>query len=97
MSAEDREIVVDGSTYVLKLTSVACPEQYDVTYDGNMSGYLRLRHGWFTAQYPDVGDRLIYESELDGEGIFNDEERLDHLVKAVIALHRARIEQSSNE
>lgn len=92
--AEDREIVVNGTIYVLKLTSVACPEQYDVTYNGDMSGYLRLRHGGFTAHYPDYGDRLVYESEPHGDGDFNDEERLDYLTAAVAALHRARIGQA---
>lgn len=95
--ADDREIVVGGTTYVLKLTSVACPEQYDVTSNGDMSGYLRLRHGGFAAHYPDYGGRLVYESEPDGDGMFTDEERLRHLTAAVESLHSTRIGQTSHE
>ncbi len=74
----------------MKLTSIACPEQYDVTHNGDMSGYLRLRHGGFAAHYPDYGGHLVYWSEPSGDGMFEDEERLRHLTAAVTALHSAR-------
>lgn len=49
-------------------TCSACPEQYDV-YDsnGNIVGYIRLRFGGLTCEYPDVGGELIYEASV-GDG-----------------------------
>lgn len=59
----------------LELTCSACPEQYDATYSGQQVGYLRLRHGNFTVECPDVGGKLVYEAQPEGDGIFEDEER----------------------
>jgi len=36
--------------YKLVLTCGACPEQYDVFKNGQQVGYLRLRHGFFSAE-----------------------------------------------
>ena len=70
----------------LIVTCRACPEQYDVYFDGNQIGYLRLRHGNFTADYPDVGGKLVYGASPQGDGIFEPQERLYQLTKAVEAL-----------
>jgi hypothetical protein len=76
----------------LELTCSACPEQYDLLMAGRMIGYLRLRHGYFTAEYPDVGGDLVFEAELgDGIGVFTDEERGKYLplaVKALVTRHK---------
>lgn len=71
----------------LELTCYACPEQYDA-YDphGHQIGYLRLRHGAFTVEMPDVGGRLVYEAEPQGDGRFTDEERPRYLLAAKQAL-----------
>lgn len=71
----------------LVCTCCACPEQYDV-YDANNKqiGYLRLRHGYFRADYPDCGGETVYESQPRGDGIFADDERMPELTKAVNAL-----------
>lgn len=37
--------------YIVERTCSACPEQYDVFYDGRQAGYLRFRFGRFTAYY----------------------------------------------
>jgi hypothetical protein len=77
-------IVIDG--YRLVLTSFACPEQYDV-YDGDKKvGYLRLRHGQFTAEAPDCLDEMVYASETQGDGIFEEAERMPELRKAIAAI-----------
>lgn len=79
----DREI--DG--YKLVLTSLACPEQYDVYMpDGQKAGYLRLRHGWFRADVPTCGGETVYESNPNGDGIFDDDERVPELTKAIAAI-----------
>lgn len=72
----------------LRLTCVACPEQYDA-FDGDKQvGYLRLRHGGFTVECPDVGGVLVYEAHPVGDGIFEDNERDYFLRFAVDAIQK---------
>jgi len=89
--AEDRYI----NGCFLKLTCTSYPEQYDVFLGdegGEQIGYLRLRHGYFRAEYPDVLGYEVYGSELasghrfGGRGEFEDHERLHQLTEAVNAL-----------
>ncbi|NDD52705.1 hypothetical protein EBZ39_02295 [bacterium] len=55
------DFAIDG--YKLVCTCSACPEQYDVFNDNNkLVGYLRLRHGQFRADCPDVGGTTVYSS-----------------------------------
>ena len=51
------------------------PEQYDVLLNGKTVGYLRIRHGHFTVECPDVGGTLMYEAYPAGYGEFEDAER----------------------
>lgn len=74
-------ITIDGIE--LKRTCFACPEQYDAFHNDKMVGYLRLRHGDFTVNYPDVGGKLILEESPQGDGMFEKEERMEYLTKAV--------------
>ena len=64
-------------------TSAACPEQYDVfDIENQIVGYVRLRWGGLTCEYPDCGGELIYEASIgDGwTGCFKSEEqRQEHL------------------
>ena len=69
--------------FEIKLTCFACPEQYDVFKDGKQVAYYRLRHGGFTVESPDCGGYMIYEAEPDGDGIFEEYERLVYLEKAM--------------
>lgn len=73
----------------LEKTCDACPEQYDVFDGDKMVGYLRLRHGHFTVQYPDVGGVCVYEAFPEGDGIFEDHERTGYLMMAETAILRA--------
>jgi hypothetical protein len=76
------DLKIDG--YKLVCTSIACPEQYDVFNEaGSRVGYLRLRHGRFRADCPSVGGDAVYESHPEGDGIFNDEERIPEITKAL--------------
>lgn len=70
----------------LRRTSFACPEQYDVYEGDRQVGYLRLRHGNFTASYPDYNGSVVYQYCPDGDGIFEDHERLYQLTKAIKAI-----------
>lgn len=67
----------------LKQTCSACPEQYDVYIDGEMLGYMRLRHGYFYAEYK---DEKVYEAEPNGDGIFDGDERLMYLNAACMTI-----------
>ena len=72
----------------LVMTCSACPEQYDAFIGDKKIGYLRLRHGHFTVEYPDCGDEMVYTASPDGDGIFNNDERDYYLRFAVDALQR---------
>ena len=70
----------------LQLTCSACPEQYDVLMRGENVGYLRLRHGRFRVEYPDIPGETIFEAYPNGDGMFEDNERLVFLTKALRAI-----------
>ena len=72
--------------YTLVETCGACPEQYDVFKDGKLVGYLRLRHGVFTVDYPDSGGTEIYRAAPRGDGAFEYEERDTYLTRAIQAI-----------
>ena len=72
----------------LHRTCYACPEQYDAIniMTNERIGYLRLRHGHFTVEVPDVWGELIYESYPRGDGIFEEDERTNELTNAILAI-----------
>jgi hypothetical protein len=74
-------MIIKGLNFVC--TCYGCPEQYDVfDSSGNQVGYVRLRWGGLTCEYPDCGEELIYEADIgDGwTGSFeNEEQRSFHL------------------
>lgn len=68
-------------------TCGACPEQYDVLDENhNVVGYLRLRHGFFSVDFPHCGDETIYEACPKGDGSFEFDEREFYLTEAVKAI-----------
>lgn len=89
---QQSELQIKGLDLIL--TCSACPEQYDVFLDGQPVGYLRLRHGEFTAEYPECDGELVYRSEdMQGDGIFEPQERLRFLEAACEALLAANERQ----
>jgi hypothetical protein len=90
----ERDLCING--YTLKQTCVACPEQYDVIDSaGNPAGYLRLRHGYFRADYPECGGETVYEASTKGDGLFDDDERMPELTKAIDALDKAHRKETT--
>lgn len=75
---------IDGCKLIR--TCGACPEQYEVFLDGSLIGDLRLRHGYFSARYPDFMGDIVYGSNPKGDGVFYPEERDQYLQAAVAAL-----------
>lgn len=74
---------------ILIRTCNACPEQYDALNEQNETiGYLRLRHGTFTVECPDVGESEVYTKETLSDGIFEDDERCEELTNAVKAIQK---------
>jgi hypothetical protein len=73
---------------LLHCSCPACPEQYDVYQGEYQIGYLRLRHGYFRADYVALADarETVYEGHPKGDGVFEPEERERFLTEAVQAL-----------
>jgi hypothetical protein len=67
----------------IKMTCPACPEQYEVFNNDKQVAYFRLRHGEFRVDYPTCGGETIYEAEPSGDGMFDDNERLTYMAKAM--------------
>ena len=81
-------MIIDGLDVVQ--TCGACPEQYSV-YDKDKSivGYLRLRHGYFSARNPNSSGDVVYEAMPIGDGIFDsEEERAEHITKAITEIRK---------
>ena len=92
----NRKVIVEGREYRLTMTCSFCPEQYDVVDDvGRQVGNLRIKHGRFTAQYPDVGGKLVFYCETEGNGEFVDHERSPLLQLAIIKIDR-EIQETSD-
>ena len=67
----------------------ACPEQYDVLdSQGNQVAYLRLRHGSYTVSVPDVGGKILYQAFPQGDGFFDDDERVKYLDESIKNIQR---------
>jgi hypothetical protein len=79
----------------LKRTCLACPEQYDVYYGDTLCGYMRLRHGYFRTEYyknpDDDNGEIVYECYPKGDGIFDNEEREEHLKKGAEAIAKRMV------
>lgn len=77
-------LIIQGCTLVR--TCGACPEQYDVYFGDFQIGYLRLRHGSFSASYPDYTGETVFHAHPKGDGMFEDDERMGYLTQAVCSL-----------
>jgi len=80
------KMIDDILGYDLVETCSMMPEQYDVFKGGKQVGYLRLRNGCFIAECPEVGGFTVYYANPDGDGEFEDHERLYFLTKAVMSI-----------
>jgi hypothetical protein len=74
--------------FELQKTCDACPEQYNVLYNGQQVGRLRLRHGNFTVECPDSGGELVYSASPNGDGLFDYKERDYYLSHALAAIEQ---------
>lgn len=74
------------SVITLKMTCRACPEQYDVFYAGEQIGYLRLRHGHYTARVHNHRGEVVYEADTEGDGMFETDERKPQIEAGVRAI-----------
>lgn len=66
-------------------TCRACPEKYDLNLNDTNIGYLRLRHGHFSAEHVPTGE-IVYTASPEGDGIFVDSERQRYLKAATQAI-----------
>jgi hypothetical protein len=74
--------MVDTAEIRLERTCHACPEQYDAFLGERQVGYLRLRHGRFRVDCPDVEGATVYEAHPKGDGFFDADEREHYLSEA---------------
>lgn len=79
----------------LRLTCPGCPEQYDAYIGEELVGYLRMRHGCFYVECPHVGGECVYETEPDGDGLFEDHEREKYLTFAVQAIKEWKVRNAA--
>lgn len=90
---QETKVIIDE--FVLQLTCLACPEQYDIFLQGVQVGYARLRGGHFTVSVPDFDGHVVYEFDFfdDGwKGCFdNQQERMLHLTKACTEIRKRRL------
>lgn len=82
--------------FILKKTCSACPEQYDVYLDDKQVGYLRLRFGVFSCDYPDCGGETIYTAYPKGDGMFDDDER-EHYIKQALEKIKKKLNEITYE
>ena len=59
---------VMASDIVLVKTCDMCPEQYDAMCNGELVGYLRLRHSGFSVECPYCGGEEVYYADVDDSG-----------------------------
>ncbi len=78
---------IDG--FELEKTCGACPEAYDVFKDDKYVGYLRLRNGYFQAVLQKPERKTVYSAHPNGDGIFDSDERDQHLTAAITAMKQA--------
>ena len=89
-----RALTLGGATF--RLTSYACPEQYDVDLDeAENRGYVRLRHGELRADYLPDGDFdravTVFEHDFDDDAVpcfESNEERDQYLTRIAEVLYR---------
>jgi len=67
----------------LKMTCRFAPEQYEVFKDGQQIAYYRLRHGEFGIHCPDHNGELMFFAETNGDGMFDDDERIEFMTNAL--------------
>ena len=72
--------------FKLVQTCGACPEAYDVYFNDEKVGYMRLRHGHFRAEYK---GETVYTAQPNGDGIFEYDERNFYLNSACRAIKQA--------
>jgi hypothetical protein len=97
----DLWLTVNGHPYRLERTCTACPEQYNAwAGEGEIAGYLRLRHGHFTVEYPECGGELLmavnYGALVGWEaGCFDPDDRVAQLAAAVEAIDERHARQET--
>ncbi len=86
-------LVADRLGLTVTLTCRDVPEQYEVTKGGLACGYIRVRRGSMSVDYPNAGDEGLYDGQVDGFGGFTDHEREAKMLLA-LGLIAARMMQA---
>ena len=71
--------------FILIMTSLACPEQYDVFLDEKQVGYLRMRHRHFYCDFEECGGKRLLDAYLAGDwGRFQTERQRDMMLRQAL-------------
>jgi len=94
--------MINTDDLYIVMTCSAFPEQCNIYLSDRKTkvGYTRLRFGDFTVDYPDCGEKTVYEYEFDNEwkGSFdNEEEAAPFYEKALQAIVDAYNEDHKEE
>lgn len=87
-------MVIQGLNFIE--TCGACPEQYDVTLHGRLVGYVRLRWGTVTCDYPDCRGDTIYSHSFENDGWkggFDDSEEREKYLNEIAEAIQAKLAQ----
>ena len=77
------KLVADRLGLTVTLTCRGAPEQYEVAKDGVASGYIRVRWGGMSVDYPDAAGEELYDGPVDGFAGFTEHERESKLLLAL--------------
>lgn len=85
------------SEITLVQTCTACPEQYNAIRDGEVVGYLRLRHGHFTVQLSGPDGPLVHAAGIGNglTGMFEDEGQRDIQLRLAVNAIQLALEQGT--
>ncbi len=77
------ETLLERLGCVMVLASPSVPEQWEITRNGQPSGYIRARHGHMSVDYPEAGEEELADIAIDGFGGLTDHEREPRLLFAI--------------
>lgn len=80
-------------------TCGSCPEQYNVFKGGRQVGYVRLRRGTVTCDFPDCRGDTIYSHSFEDKwkSSFEDSEERDTYIDRIATAIHAALAQEKRE
>ncbi len=66
---------------MLKLTkiSISHPEEYEVSLQGNVIGFIRLNYNCLRVDYMNYGGEVLFDDATKGDGEFDESEKDNYI------------------